>query len=107
VKTCCVQTTRAKSLAAQKKPHDRKRSPAKPHDRKSSAGGSQNRKSAKTKTLLSSSEVGAPLAPRDVEASFRRGYYSPSTNLDGSEWEVMYCQFVESGLVVKPEPFCD
>jgi hypothetical protein len=44
---------------------------------------------------------------RDVEDSFRRGYYSPLTNLDGSKWEVMYHQFVESVLIVKPEPGSD
>jgi hypothetical protein len=37
----------------------------------------------------------------------RRGYYSPSTNLDSLEWEVMYREFVASGLVVKPEPASD
>jgi hypothetical protein len=31
----------------------------------------------------------------------------PSTNLDHSEWELMYHQFVESSLVVKPEPDSD
>jgi hypothetical protein len=33
---------------------------------------------------------------------FIEGYYSPSTNLDPSEWEVMYHQFV-----VKPKPASD
>jgi hypothetical protein len=41
------------------------------------------------------------------EDSFWRGYYSPSTNLDLSEWVVMYRQFIESGLIVKSEPASD
>jgi hypothetical protein len=57
--------------------------------------------------LSTKGEVDAPLVTRDVEASFCRGYYSPSTNLDRSEWEVMYLQFIESGLVVKSELVSD
>jgi hypothetical protein len=47
-------------------------------------------------------KLGVPLAPCDVEASFHRGYYLPSTNLDRLKWEVMYHQFVESDLIAKP-----
>jgi hypothetical protein len=61
----------------------------------------------KAKKLLASIEVGVSLAPPDVESSFHRGYYSPSTNLDRSKWEVMYYQFVDSSLIVKPEPASD
>jgi hypothetical protein len=57
--------------------------------------------------LLASNEIGTSLAPRDGEASFGRGYYSPTMNLDHFEWQVMYRQFVESTLVAKQEPTSD
>jgi hypothetical protein len=52
-------------------------------------------------------EAETPSAPHDIEASFRQGYYSPPTNLERSEWEVMYRQFVESSLIVKPVHILD
>jgi hypothetical protein len=70
-------------------------------------GGSRSRRSTAAKKLFAGTEVGTFVAPTDVESSFCWGYYSPSTNLDHSEWEVMYRQFVDSGLVVKPEPPSD
>jgi hypothetical protein len=71
------------------------------------ASGSDNRMSTQARKLSTKVEVEAPLVTRDVEASFCQGYYSPSTNLDRSEWEVMYLQFIESGLVVKSELVSD
>jgi hypothetical protein len=65
------------------------------------------RKSAVVKKLQASSAVGASTAPRNVESSFCRGCYSSLTNLDLVECEVMYHEFVESSLVVKPEPVSD
>jgi hypothetical protein len=63
--------------------------------------------STASKKFLAGTEVRTSVAPADVESSFCPGYYSPSTNLDCSEWDVMYHQFVDSGLVVKPEPPSD
>jgi hypothetical protein len=79
----------------------------KPHSQKSSTVGSHNRKSSEKRKLLAGSEAEAPLASRDIEASFRQGYYLHSTNSDRSEWDVMYHQFVESGHVVKSKPTGD
>jgi hypothetical protein len=82
-------------------------SPAKPRGRKSSTSGSRSQKLAEARKLPAGEDSEAPSVPRDVKNSFRRGYYSPSTNLDWSEWEVMYRQFVESGLIVKWESASD
>jgi hypothetical protein len=59
------------------------------------------------KKLLAGSETSTSSVSCYVESSFHQGYYSPSTNLDPLEWEVMYHEFVASGLVVKPEPLSD
>jgi hypothetical protein len=69
----------------------------KSHNQKSSPGGSRNQKSTEANKLLGSGEVEAPSALVLLKLP-------PSTNLDRSEWEVMYRQFVESGLIAKPEP---
>jgi len=40
----------------------------------------------------------------EIYASFCHGVYCSSTGLDEKEWEIMYREFVASGLVVKSEP---
>jgi hypothetical protein len=40
----------------------------------------------------------------DIYSSFREGHYSPSIGLERKEWEILFREFVASGVVVKSEP---
>ena len=42
-----------------------------------------------------------------VYSSFRHGEYCSSTGLNQGEWEIMYREFLASGLIVKDEPNSD
>jgi hypothetical protein len=93
--------------SADRKPREEKRSPAKPRSQKSMESGPWSQKSTDARRLLAGGSTEAPSVSRNVENSFRWGYYLASTNLDRLEWEVMYHQFVESVLIVKPLPASD
>jgi hypothetical protein len=63
-------------------PHGRSSSSTKPRGRESAMVSSRGRKTTAIKKLLAGSEAGTSRnGQNDIKSSFRRGYYSPATNL--------------------------
>jgi hypothetical protein len=59
---------------------------------------------AKDRKILLDSEAGTSGAlPRRIQSSFLEGRYTPSTGMDISEWQVIFEQFVDMGIIIKSE----
>jgi hypothetical protein len=71
-------------------PHGQRSSPKRHRSQKSVPSKPRGRKTTEVKKLLASSAAGTSGGGgSDLHSSFRLGHYSPSTNLNPLEWEMM------------------
>jgi hypothetical protein len=62
--------------------------------------------SAKKKSSQNLSTAPRAISPR-MQRSFVDGQYSPSTDMDRSEWEIILDGLIRMGYIVKKEPDSD